>query len=275
MRYKNFSEVCFRMKDMVTDFFKLQNDRMKSPFFSAFICALLFYNWDIVYYLISFDSDAVTKTNYVTELLKGKSLIAPFIITVAFLVIPLFFNFSIQLILDKLNSSRQNKLNGYKIESGKDELKIADLEANKVYSLKRVELETGNNIDLLKRRLAVADEQIVSQNDMIAELSKAADAQRKQADDYKELLDGKVGEIERWNKLITELKNKEEVNLNKINKINNDNDSLRSLLEQLVVLTDIGDESGIKNIISIIKSDQLKGIVGFDYKGMREIHKAI
>lgn len=263
------------MKDMVTDFFKLQNDRMKSPFFSAFICALLFYNWDIVYYLISFDSDAVTKTNYVTELLKGKSLIAPFIITVAFLVIPLFFNFSIQLILDKLNSSRQNKLNGYKIESGKDELKIADLEANKVYSLKRVELETGNNIDLLKRRLAVADEQIVSQNDMIAELSKAADAQRKQADDYKELLDGKVGEIERWDKLITELKNKEEVNLNKINKINNDNDSLRSLLEQLVVLTDIGDESGIKNIISIIKSDQLKGIGGFDYKGMREIHKAI
>lgn len=90
------------MKEFINDFLKLQNDRMKSPFFSAVVFSLLFYNWDLMYFLISSDLDAVVKIEYINKSVSERSLLKPFLLTAALLILPIFINNAVQWLSDFL-----------------------------------------------------------------------------------------------------------------------------------------------------------------------------
>uniref|UniRef100_UPI0040480DFA hypothetical protein n=1 Tax=Shewanella baltica TaxID=62322 RepID=UPI0040480DFA len=135
------------MKEFISEFFKLQNDRMKSPFFSAVVFSILFYNWDVIYFLISSNSETLSKIDYIKNTVKERSLIAPFLLTGALLILPIVINNIVQWLVDHLTSVRQNRLNKYKIRGGEDELEIAHLEASKSFEPTKIQMQTQNNID--------------------------------------------------------------------------------------------------------------------------------
>lgn len=166
------------MKENISEFLKLQNDRMKSPFFSAIVFSLLFYNWDVLYYLFSYDADILAKIGYVKSELPKKSLLEPFFLTVSLLIVPLIVNNVIQLISDYISSYRSEKLNRYRISRGKGELEIANLEARKNFEPQRIEAETLHNIEGLKGENNNLNALVASHKEHILELTAALESER-------------------------------------------------------------------------------------------------
>ncbi|MEL4428597.1 hypothetical protein [Shewanella mangrovisoli] len=174
------------MKEFVSEFLKLQNDRMKSPFFSAVVFSLLFYNWDLIYFLISSNSEALVKIEYVNAKFFERNLWKPFFLTAVLLIVPLLVNNIVQLITDHFVSKRVNRLNKYKVGRGENELQVADLEARKNFSTTRIELEVKNNIDGVLAENTSLKNSLKQYEDQLSELKLSLDSERNASKESRE-----------------------------------------------------------------------------------------
>ncbi|MGI2157889.1 hypothetical protein [Shewanella baltica] len=195
------------MKETLSEFLKLQNDRMKSPFFSAIVFSLLFYNWDLFYYLFSYDADILAKIAYVKSELPKRSLLEPFSLTVILLIVPLIVNNIIQLISDYIYSFRSEKLNRYRISRGRGELEIATLEARKNFEPQRIEAETLNNIEGLRNENNNLNDLLLSHKGHISELTAALDSERVTTTEIRtknNAMSSDLNSLKEQNKLLTQ-----------------------------------------------------------------------
>lgn len=184
------------MKEFINDFLKLQNDRMKSPFFSAVVLSLLFYNWDLIYFIISSNFETVSKIEYVKKELTEKSLWHPFILTIILLILPVIVNNVVQSITDYFVAIRTNKLIEYKIARGKGELNIANLEAEKSFSTNKIELEVKNNIASIIDKNASLENSLYTYKGQLDELKLSLESERKASEESREHSSFLVSELE-------------------------------------------------------------------------------
>lgn len=184
------------MKEFINDFFKLQNDRMKSPFFSAVVFSLFFYNWDIIYFLISSDLEVISKIEYIKKTVDERSLFKPFLLTAALLILPIFINNAVQWLSDFFMSIRTNRLNAFKIKRANDELDIATLEAEKSFSVRKIEMQVQNNIDAIKSENSNLKTSVDDCKEQIEALKLSLDSERKASVDSRKHSDFLVNELE-------------------------------------------------------------------------------
>lgn len=184
------------MKEFISDFLKLQNDRMKSPFFSAVVLSLLFYNWDLIYFIISSNFETVTKIEHVKKELSEKNLLHPFILTVVLLILPVIINNIVQWITDYFVSERARRLIRYKIARGEGELKIANLEAEKNFATNKIELEVKNNIANIIDRNKNLEQSLHTNKGQLDELKLSLESERKASEESREHSSFLVSELE-------------------------------------------------------------------------------
>lgn len=184
------------MKEFINDFLKLQNDRMKSPFFSAVVFSLLFYNWDLMYFLISSDLDAVVKIEYINKSVSERSLLKPFLLTAVLLILPIFINNAVQWLSDFFMSIRVNRLNKFKIRRASDELVIANSEAEKNFSTRKIEMHVQNNINAIKSENNNLKISVSDYKEQIEALKLSLDSEREASVDSRKHSDFLVNELE-------------------------------------------------------------------------------
>lgn len=251
------------MKELISDFFKLQNDRMKSPFFSAIVFSLFFYNWDIIYFLISSDLEVVTKIEYIKKTIGERSLLKPFLLTAVLLILPIFINNAVQWLSDFFISIRVNRLNKSKIKRANDELAIANLEAEKSFSARKIEMHVQNNIDAIQSENSNLKTSVDDCKEQIEALKLSLDSEREASVDSRKHADFLVNELESA---------KSELGAFETSIINKDEEifSLKELLAQHenINKSQVIEIINLKNKIEKINVDE--GL-HFTAKGLREL----
>lgn len=208
------------MKEFISDFFKLQNDRMKSPFFSAVVFSILFYNWDLVYFLISSNTETLSKIDYIKNTMKERSLIDPFVLTGILLILPIVINNAIQWLTDHLTSIRTNRLNRYKIKRGEDELTIAHLEASKSFEPKKVEMHVQNNIEKIIDENNILTISLDEYREQITDLKDSIDSERKASEDSRAHTSFLSSELDTSKYELSSLNDKWENKFSELKKVN-------------------------------------------------------
>ncbi|MEM6191639.1 hypothetical protein [Shewanella scandinavica] len=208
------------MKEFISDFFKLQNDRMKSPFFSAVVFSILFYNWDVIYFFISSNTETLSKIDYIKNIMKERSLIYPFLLTGTLLILPIVINNAVQWLTDHLTSIRTNRLNRYKIKRGEDELKIAHLEASKSFEPKKVEMHVQNNIDKIIDENNLLTISLDEYKEQITDLKDSIDSERKASEDSRAHTSFLSSELETSKYELSNLNDKWKIELSELKKVN-------------------------------------------------------
>lgn len=207
---------------------------------------------------MSSDLESVAKIEYINKTVSERSLLKPFLLTAALLILPIFINNAVQWLSDFFVSIRVNRLNQFKIKRAEDELTIANSEAEKSFSAKKIEMHVQNNIDAIQSENINLKNSVDDCKEQIEALKLSLDSERKASVDSRKHADFLANELESA---------KNELGHFEASTINKD-EEIFSLKELLVKHENINkyqtDEIlKFKNLVEKInKKDALEGLSG-------------
>ncbi|WP_025822957.1 hypothetical protein [Shewanella marina] len=191
------------MKQFFIDFFKGQQEKFKTPFFSSLLIAIVICYCDVIYYILFEDEKASLKIISAKAMVDDKNIYFPFFLSAVFLIIPIFVNYLYQILLDKfIYKCKENKANlELNISDAQYKLKLNN--AKEKYADEKVKIEHAEKIESIKLSLktkgirinelesnVVDRELIISQKDeLITAITSTLDNAKKQLEHTEVQLD--------------------------------------------------------------------------------------
>lgn len=161
------------MIDFLKTFLRHQNDKMKTPFFSAFIAAALFFYWDVLYYIFNSEQDVLVKIETAKAMSDSKSVFFLLVMVSGLLVVPIFINFVIQILTDGLDNKRKTNLLTNEKKQGQLLYDTAMNKARAEQAPQIIQEETKYKIESVLKKNAELEKHTATQQEVIEHQSKA------------------------------------------------------------------------------------------------------
>ena len=155
------------MIDFLKTFLRHQNDKMKTPFFSAFIAAALFFYWDVLYYIFNSEQDVLVKIETAKAMSDSKSVFFLLVMVSGLLVVPIFINFVIQILTDGLDNKRKTNLLTNEKKQGQLLYDTAMNKARAEQAPQIIQEETKYKIESVLKKNAELEKHTATQQEVI------------------------------------------------------------------------------------------------------------
>ncbi|MEN4520285.1 hypothetical protein [Pantoea agglomerans] len=142
-------------KDILSAFRQNSLERIKSPFLGAFVFSWLGFNWQMLAVLILSKQNIIGRLEYINKIYSVKDYILAPIFTTALICILLpLINKSVTKLQKKTNHETNQLILQSKIDIAEEQLKIADIEAQKRLAEEREKKNIESNIDSILKECA-------------------------------------------------------------------------------------------------------------------------